>query len=102
VSFDAPVLPSCQETELQPTKRACANTLPLDAVQRTRYLILDEADRLLSPDFFPQVEPIVRACSNEAPGVQKCFLSATMEAGAEALARCWLKEGGVRVVVGLK
>lgn len=66
----------------------------------TRHLILDESDRLLGPDFLPQVEPIVEACTNDE--VQKCLFSATMPAGAEELARRWLKDGGVRVVVGVK
>jgi ATP-dependent RNA helicase DDX52/ROK1 len=65
----------------------------------TRYLILDESDRLLGPDFLPQVEPIVEATGDE---VQKALFSATMPAGAEELARRWLKDGGVRVVVGVK
>jgi ATP-dependent RNA helicase DDX52/ROK1 len=66
----------------------------------TRHVILDESDRLLSPDFRPQVEPIVDACTHAK--VQKCLLSATMPAGAEQLARRWLRNGGVRVVVGVK
>lgn len=67
---------------------------------RTRFLILDEADRLLGSDFLPQVEPIVKACTH--PLLQKCCLSATMEAGPEALAKSWLRDEGVRIVVGLK
>ena len=66
----------------------------------TRHLVLDESDRLLSPDFGPQVEPILEACSHVA--VQKCFLSATMPAGSEEIARRFLQDGGVRVVVGVK
>jgi len=66
---------------------------------RTRHLILDESDRLLSSDFLPQIQPIVEACTNQQ--IQKCFLSATMPAGPEAIASQWLKDG-VRVVVGLK
>lgn len=66
---------------------------------RTRHLILDESDRLLSSDFLPQIQPIVEACTH--PKIQKCFLSATMPAGPEAIASQWLKDG-VRVVVGLK
>jgi len=65
----------------------------------TKHLILDESDRLLSSDFLPQIQPIVEACTNKS--VQKCFLSATMPAGPEAIASQWLNEG-VRVVVGLK
>ncbi|EIW66238.1 hypothetical protein TREMEDRAFT_41061 [Tremella mesenterica DSM 1558] len=70
------------------------------SLAETSHIILDEADRLLSPDFLPQVEPIVEACTH--PKVQKCLLSATIPAGAEALARTWLREGGVRIVVGIK
>ncbi|WVQ75579.1 ATP-dependent RNA helicase ROK1 [Cryptococcus sp. DSM 104548] len=66
----------------------------------TQYVILDESDRLLSPDFLPQIEPILAACTNAQ--VQKCFLSATMPSGAEGLAKKWLKQGGIRVVVGVK
>jgi ATP-dependent RNA helicase DDX52/ROK1 len=66
----------------------------------TRQLVLDESDRLLSSDFLPQVQPIVEACSH--PEIQKCFLSATMPAGSEAVAKKWMKDGGVRVVVGVK
>lgn len=67
---------------------------------RTRLLVLDESDRLLSADFFLQVEPIVSACTH--PEIIKCFLSATMPAGSEEVARQWLRDGGVRVVVGVK
>ncbi|WWC93164.1 ATP-dependent RNA helicase ROK1 [Kwoniella dendrophila CBS 6074] len=66
----------------------------------TRYIIFDESDRLLSPDFLPQVEPILVACTH--PDVQKCFLSATMPSGVEKIAKKWLKDEGVRVVVGVK
>ncbi|ORY26051.1 P-loop containing nucleoside triphosphate hydrolase protein [Naematelia encephala] len=70
------------------------------SLSKTRHIILDEADRLLSPDFLPQVEPILAACV--CPEVQKCFLSATIPSGSEAIARKWLRDGGVRVVVGVK
>lgn len=60
---------------------------------------MDEADRLLSSDFLPQVQPIVTACSTT---VQKCLLSATIPAAQESIARGWMKDGGVRVVVGIK
>ena len=61
---------------------------------------MDEADRLLSPDFLPQVQPIVSACLS--PKIQKVLLSATIPASQEAVARGWMKDGGVRVVVGIK
>ena len=69
-------------------------------IDSTRHLILDEADRLLSSDFKPQVLPILSAAKH--PDVQKCFLSATMPSGSEVIAKKWLREGGVRVVVGVK
>ncbi|WWC65516.1 ATP-dependent RNA helicase ROK1 [Kwoniella dejecticola CBS 10117] len=65
-----------------------------------RHIVLDESDRLLSPDFLPQVEPILKACTHSE--IQKCFLSATMPSGVEEIAKRWLKGGGVRVVVGVK
>ncbi|ODN74523.1 ATP-dependent RNA helicase ROK1 [Cryptococcus amylolentus CBS 6039] len=70
------------------------------SLAHTNYVVLDESDRLLSPDFLPQIEPILAACTNSQ--VQKCFLSATMPSGAEGLAKKWLKQGGIRVVVGVK
>jgi hypothetical protein len=70
-----------------------------ELINSTKHLILDESDRLLSQDFLPQITPIVEACTH--PEIQKCFLSATMPAGPEAIASKWLNEG-VRVVVGLK
>jgi len=69
-------------------------------LRSTRYLILDEADRLLSSQFIDQTRPIVAACSH--PTIQKAFLSATMESGPEMEARRLLRDGGVRVVVGVK
>ncbi|KAK4688176.1 ATP-dependent RNA helicase DDX52/ROK1, partial [Tremellales sp. Uapishka_1] len=70
------------------------------SLSQTHHLILDEADRLLSPDFFPQVEPILEAC--EHPSIQKSFFSATMPSGVEEIGRKYLRNGGVRVVVGIK
>ncbi len=77
-----------------------ASSGTVDENIRTRYLVSDESDRLLSADFLPQVEPIIAACS--LPQIQKCFLSATMPAGAEEIARRWLRDDAVRVVVGVK
>ena len=75
-------------------------TYIFDTNDSTQHIILDESDRLFSPDFRPQVLPILAAASN--PAVEKCFLSATMPAGAEAIAKAHLRDGGVRVVVGIK
>ncbi|KAI9633104.1 P-loop containing nucleoside triphosphate hydrolase protein [Dioszegia hungarica] len=70
------------------------------SLAKTLHLVMDEADRLLSPDFLPQVQPIVSACLS--PKIQKVLLSATIPASQEAVARGWMKDGGVRVVVGIK
>lgn len=64
-----------------------------------RHLILDEADRMLDSEFFPQVEEILAACSH--PKIQKAVFSATLPAGAEKMAMQMLKDP-IRVVVGLK
>lgn len=64
-----------------------------------RHLILDEADRMLDPEFLSQVEEITAACTHE--NVQKAVFSATLPAGAEKVAMAMLHDP-IRVVVGLK
>ena len=64
-----------------------------------RHLILDEADRMLDPEFLSQVQEVVAACSH--PRVQKAVFSATLPANAEKIAMAMLKDP-IRVVVGLK
>ncbi|KAJ6569670.1 P-loop containing nucleoside triphosphate hydrolase protein [Mycena capillaripes] len=68
-------------------------------LNNVRHLILDEADRMLDSEFFPQVEEILSACSH--PNLQKAVFSATLPAGAEKMAMQMLKDP-IRVVVGLK
>ncbi|KAJ7837179.1 P-loop containing nucleoside triphosphate hydrolase protein [Mycena olivaceomarginata] len=68
-------------------------------LNNVRHLILDEADRMLDSEFFPQVEEILAACSH--PKIQKAVFSATLPAGAEKMAMQMLKDP-IRVVVGLK
>ncbi|KAJ6519336.1 P-loop containing nucleoside triphosphate hydrolase protein [Mycena sanguinolenta] len=68
-------------------------------LNNVRHLILDEADRMLDTEFFPQVEEILAACSH--PSIQKAVFSATLPAGAEKMAMQMLKDP-IRVVVGLK
>ncbi|KAJ7275529.1 P-loop containing nucleoside triphosphate hydrolase protein [Mycena haematopus] len=68
-------------------------------LNNVRHLILDEADRMLDSEFFPQVEEILAACSH--PNIQKAVFSATLPAGAEKMAMQMLKDP-IRVVVGLK
>ncbi|KAJ6604147.1 P-loop containing nucleoside triphosphate hydrolase protein [Mycena vulgaris] len=68
-------------------------------LNNVRHLILDEADRMLDSEFFPQVEEILAACSHSK--LQKAVFSATLPAGAEKMAMQMLKDP-IRVVVGLK
>lgn len=64
-----------------------------------RHLVLDEADRMLDPEFLDQVQEIVGACSHEA--VQKAVFSATLPASAEKMAMEMMRDP-IRIVVGLK
>lgn len=68
-------------------------------LNNVRHLILDEADRMLDPEFLDQVQEIVAACSH--PRVQKAVFSATLPANAEKIAMDMLRDP-IRVVVGLK
>ncbi|KAL5635919.1 hypothetical protein ACGC1H_004651 [Rhizoctonia solani] len=68
-------------------------------LDNVRCLVLDEADRLLEGEFFSQTEEIVHACTH--PNLQKAVFSATLPAGAEAIANSYL-DSPIRIVVGLK
>ncbi|KAJ7102415.1 P-loop containing nucleoside triphosphate hydrolase protein [Mycena belliarum] len=68
-------------------------------LNNVRHLILDEADRMLDSEFFPQVEEILAACTHSK--LQKAVFSATLPAGAEKMAMQMLNDP-IRVVVGLK
>lgn len=68
-------------------------------LKNVRHLILDEADRMLDPEFLPQVEEVIASCTH--PDVQKAVFSATLPAGAEKIAMDMLRNP-IRIVVGLK
>ncbi|KAF7306508.1 hypothetical protein MIND_00442100 [Mycena indigotica] len=73
-----------------------AGNLDLSNVQ---HLILDEADRMLDPEFLNQIEEVVAACTHSK--LQKAVFSATLPANAEKIAMEMLNDP-IRVVVGLK
>ncbi|KIY45218.1 P-loop containing nucleoside triphosphate hydrolase protein [Fistulina hepatica ATCC 64428] len=68
-------------------------------MKSVRHLVLDEADRMLDPEFLQQIEEIVTACTH--PDIQKAVFSATLPAGAEKTAMDMLRNP-IRIVVGLK
>jgi ATP-dependent RNA helicase DDX52/ROK1 len=64
-----------------------------------RYLVLDEADRLLDKEFLEQTQEIVASCTHTR--LQKAVFSATLPAGVEKIAMDMLQDP-IRLVVGLK
>ncbi|KAJ3130171.1 RNA-dependent ATPase rok1 [Nowakowskiella sp. JEL0407] len=72
------------------------NTIKLNHV---RFLVLDEADKLLELNFLDQVDEILAACSN--PKLLKALFSATIPSGVETLASTFMTDP-IRVVIGQK
>ncbi|KAG5652007.1 hypothetical protein H0H81_006622 [Sphagnurus paluster] len=68
-------------------------------LNNVRHLVLDEADRMLDSEFFPQIEEILASCTH--PNIQKAVFSATLPAGAEKVVMEMLHDP-IRIVVGLK
>ncbi|KAF5377310.1 hypothetical protein D9615_006356 [Tricholomella constricta] len=94
--IDATITDVIISTPLRLVASLQAGKLDLNNV---RHLILDEADRMLDSEFFPQIEEILASCTH--PSVQKAVFSATLPAGAEKIAMEMLQDP-IRVVVGLK
>ncbi|TFK30709.1 P-loop containing nucleoside triphosphate hydrolase protein [Coprinopsis marcescibilis] len=68
-------------------------------LDNVRYLVLDEADRLLDTEFLDQTQEIVASCSHTR--LQKAIFSATLPAGVEKVSMDMLQDP-IRLVVGLK
>ncbi|KAG1749675.1 P-loop containing nucleoside triphosphate hydrolase protein [Suillus paluster] len=68
-------------------------------LNNVQHLVLDEADRMLDPEFLSQVQEVIAACTH--PNIQKAVFSATLPAGAEKLAMGILRNP-IRIIVGLK
>ena len=70
-----------------------------DGYGSVRFLVLDEADRLLDTEFHQQTREILNACSHTH--AQKAVFSATLPAGSEKVAMGALRNP-IRLIVGLK
>lgn len=63
-------------------------------------IILDEADRLLDLGLLEQLDDILAACTCKEGPIQKALFSATIPSGVEDLARSFMNEDPIRVVIG--
>ena len=69
-------------------------------LSHVRHIILDEADRLLELGLMEQLDDILSACTFSDGPIQKALLSATIPTGIEQLARSFMNEDPIKVVIG--
>lgn len=68
------------------------------SLKSLRFLVFDEADRLLDRGFLEQADHIIEKCPRKA---QKALFSATISSGVEALAAAFTTDP-IRIVIGVK
>ncbi|KAL1860407.1 hypothetical protein VTK73DRAFT_7353 [Phialemonium thermophilum] len=69
-------------------------------LRRLRYMVIDEADELLHPDWEEDFKKILTGGEQEEDNVKYLLFSATFPKGARDLARTYLAENHVRIRVG--
>lgn len=69
-------------------------------LDRVRHIILDEGDRLLELGLLEQLDDILAACTYAGGPIQKVLLSATIPTGVEDLARSFMSDDPIKIVVG--
>lgn len=69
-------------------------------LSRVKHIILDEADKLLDLGLMEQMDDILAACTYADGPIQKALVSATIPTGVEELAKSFMNEDPIRVVVG--
>lgn len=74
-----------------------SGAVDLSGVQQ---IILDEADRLLDLGLLEQIDDILAACTWTAGPIQKALFSATIPTGVEDMARSFMSDDPIRIVIG--
>lgn len=69
-------------------------------LSRTKQIMLDEADKLLELGLMEQIDDILAACTFSDGPIQKALFSATIPSGVEDMARSFMNEDPIRVVIG--